>query len=138
MSRWSETRLARLDAAVDQEYGDLWRFMPMRARPNAPPSPDPDRAGLSNIIATFTEYAAHVEPRGEGMYAANRVSAGISTATPCLNLSARVLGPLKLRRGDQAQRQCTGDVYEISDIQPNDDQRLVVMMKHLRREGPRA
>lgn len=123
-----------LSDAVDAAFAEGLELRPMIALPNARPSSDPDRS-TRLVSGVFDEKSSKVEAQGAGLHEFARVSHGLATQKPIASIDQRQFANGELpRRLDRLQRVATGDVYEISEVDPDGQGRLKLILKHVVRE----
>lgn len=124
-----------LSDVVDGTYGELLEFRPMAdsSSVNSRPSADGSRA-ISDVKAVFSDRAyamPELDKTGTGL----RHQSGpmMSLTNPMISIDVRQLAS-QVQRKDRFLRKATGDVYEVTDIQPDGQGRKRLELVHVKTE----
>ena len=129
--------LVDLNDELDAEFGELFEFRPMaKANVNMHPQADPERSSkdvYGRYLAKHLPMAALDEnARRKGTYYEH---AGGSMTAPAVSIDdAEFADGAPARQFDRLMRKDTGDVFEISDVQPEGQGRRRYVLKHLTAE----
>jgi hypothetical protein len=120
-------------AAIDETMGELVEVTPIDSaatKPNFSAVMRPDKA--VRAIAVFTSTPTHVfgKPSG-GKYAGSyEVAPLITTSKPVFSFAYGAL-PFPLRQHCRIERCCSGELFEITDIQPDGVSRIACTVVRL-------
>lgn len=111
--------LVAMDTVVDSVFADSEKFdfTPMTDVPNSDPEPDPDRSALTDIIAIFDDQASVLQPTEMGPARA--------TTQPQIIVQLQYV-PQGVQVGDRFTRKKDGQIYAVTDKQPDGLNRLVL------------
>ena len=108
-----------LSDVVDDTFGEAFEFRPMaRANVNVGSKADPGRTA-TRCRGVFGDRAYTLPELGKvGNPPRHQAGPMLSLTNPMLSIDMRQLAD-PIRAGDRFKRIATGDVYEVSDVQPD-------------------
>jgi hypothetical protein len=120
-----------VSASIDESFGELVRIIPTSKRPNMQAKPQPEHA--VEVLAVFSWRAKMVFKQNSGT--AMQTQEGlIETRVPIFDFSRDAL-PWGLQQLDIIERVCSGEKFEIKNVQPDGVSRIVVDVVQLGRQS---
>jgi hypothetical protein len=123
-----------VSAAVDDTMGEWVTVTPVETLTiNFPGQPDPSRA--VTVTAVFTSRAKTVlmGDNSGRVASGHSISPLISTSEPVFTFGYGVL-PFAIRQHFRITRECSGETFEVKDVQPDGVSRIVVKVVQLGRQ----
>ncbi|MCT8970587.1 head-tail joining protein [Microbaculum marinisediminis] len=106
-----------VEPIVDTTFGDEERFdfrpAKMSDSVNGRPSADPGRPLATDVAAIFDSAPLDVDESG-----GKRDRPGFATTTPQVSVLVSAV-PWEIRRGDEVKRKATGEVFRVTEIEPD-------------------
>ena len=116
--------------AVDDTMGELVTVTPaVVPRPNFPSVPNPTKA--VTVVANFTSRSKTI-PMGEGKIGGLSVSPLVQTFEPVFEFGYNVL-PWPIQQSFRITRECSGEVFEVTNVKPDGVARICVHVVQLGR-----
>lgn len=131
-THWRESMVNEVSAAIDECFAERVTVCPvMPGKPNFQGTPIPDKA--VTVAAVFLSPATLIR-LGADRAREHGLSVPISTRKPSFSFGYGVL-PFVTLQGYQIKRLCSGEIFEITDIQDDGVSRIVCLVNQMGREG---
>lgn len=122
-----------VESTVDSVFADteLFEFRPAKVSAdsvNGRPEADPDRPVAPGVAAIFDSRPLEIDESG-----GKRDRPGFATTMPQISVLVANL-PWEVRQGDEVKRNATGDVYRVTEIEPDGQTRVNLQVTRLRKE----
>ncbi|MCW2284910.1 hypothetical protein M2323_002736 [Rhodoblastus acidophilus] len=119
-----------VSASIDQEFGEVVTIIPCKMRPNFRPQPLEDHA--VTLMAVFSWRSLMVLKINSGT--TTRADPMAESRKPVFSFSREAL-PWALNSGDLIRRECSGDVFEITGVEPDGVSRIVARTTQMGRQS---
>lgn len=121
-----------VSAAIDETMGELVTVTPvLPVKPNFPSEPEPDKAVTARAV--FTSLHKTVILSNERRVGTTSVAPLVSTREPIFSFGYGVL-PFAVGQHYRITRVCSGETFEVTDVQPDGVSRIVCKVVQLGRQ----
>jgi hypothetical protein len=124
--------MQNVSAEIDETFGEGVRIITTERRPNFEPKPSPENA--VDVLAVFSWRSKLIFKPNSGT--AMQTQEGlIETRVPIFSFSRDSL-PWAPRQGDVIERLCSGEQFEVKNVEPDGISRITCPCVELGRQSP--
>jgi hypothetical protein len=132
-NRWRQG-MQDVSAAIDETMGEMVTVTPVVTKPNHTPVPFPDAEVTVTAVFTSRSVQTFKNDRAPSKQGEGAPAMLVKTSQPIFSFSTRAV-PFRLARQHKIRRLCTGELFEITGVEPDGVARVVCTVNQLGKQN---